>query len=749
MESEGVKPTPPAHPNGDPQDTSFLTSDLRAALLGYLSEEEVARAEKAYHFSARAHHGQRRRSGEPYISHPMAVAAILAGMHMNIETIIAAILHDVIEDTDVSKETIIALFGAEVAELVDGVSKLTQIDFESHQEAQAENLRKMLLAMVRDIRVIIIKLADRLHNMRTLGAMPLNKRRRISQETLDIYAPIANRLGMNDLRTELQDLSFAELHPMRFRILSEAIRKARGNRREIISKIEATLLERLIHAGLTDFEITGRVKHIYSLYQKMQTKRLSFRDVFDVYAFRITVGSVDACYRVLGMVHNFYKPVPGRFKDYIAIPKTNGYQSLHTVLFGPYGVHMEIQIRSYDMAKMADAGVAAHWLYKLGGDADSDNTHPHTRKWLSGLLDLQKNTGSSIEFLENVKIDLFPEEVYVFSPKGKIMELPRGATAVDFAYAVHSDIGNTCVAAKVDRRLVPLSTPLSSGETVEILTAPNAHPSPSWLNFVVSGKARSNIRHYLKNLEHHEAAELGHRMLEKVLRARGRTLSELEPWVDEELLRDFKLPNIERLHSEIGMGNRPAVLVAKRIEELSHDRPHQPRSRPHAIKDVLHRYMPTWLGGGRAHPHPLAIKGSEGMVVTYAKCCMPIPVDPIQGFMSAGRGIVIHDRNCKNIKEFKNAPEKWVDVEWDADQSREYPVSIRILARNRRGVLATIAATVADMGINTRDVVIGNDEGAVSSLIFTIDVKNRVHLARVMRRIRVLEDVVKISRKRA
>jgi len=746
MESEGAKPTPPTRPVSDPQDTTFLTSDLRASLLSYLSEDEVAQAEKAYHFSARAHHGQRRRSGEPYISHPMAVAAILTGTRMNIETIIAAILHDVIEDTEVSKTMISERFGDEVAELVDGVSKLTQIDFATHQEAQAENLRKMLLAMVRDIRVIIIKLADRLHNMRTLGAMPLSKRRRISQETLDIYSPIANRLGMNDLRTELQDLSFAELHPMRFRVLSEAIRKARGNRREIIGKIEATLLERLTDAGLEDFEIKGRVKHIYSLYQKMQTKHLSFREVFDVYAFRITVESVDACYRVLGMVHNFYKPVPGRFKDYIAIPKTNGYQSLHTVLFGPYGVHMEIQIRSYDMAKVADVGVAAHWLYKLG-DGDSDNTQPHTRKWLSGLLDLQKNTGSSIEFLENVKIDLFPEEVYVFSPKGKILEMSRGATVVDFAYAVHSDIGNTCVAAKVDRRLVPLSTLLSNGQTVEILTAPNAHPSPSWLNFVVTGKARSNIRHYLKNLEHHESAELGRRMLEKVLRSRGRTLTELEPWVKEKLLSDFKFPNIERLYGEIGMGNRPAVLVAKRIEELSHNRPRQPR--PHVIKSVLHRYMPSWLGGGRSHGHPLTIRGSEGMVVTYARCCMPIPGDPIQGFISAGRGVVIHDRKCKNIKEFKNIPEKWVDVEWDSEESQEYPVSIRILARNRRGVLATIAATIADMGVNTRDVVIGTDEGAVSSLIFTIDVKNRVHLARIMRRIRVLEDVVKINRKRA
>ncbi len=727
-------------------DTTFLTSDLRATLTTYLSEEEVALIERSYHFGANAHRGQKRMSGEPYISHPLAVAQILANMHMDVETISAAILHDVIEDTDTSKETISENFGQEVAELVDGVSKLTQIDFASRQEAQAENLRKMLLAMVKDIRVIIIKLSDRLHNMRTLGAMPLAKRRRIAQETLDIYSPIANRLGMNDIRTELQDLSFSELYPTRFRVLSETVKKARGNRKEIIGKIEKTLRDRLIQAGLKSFIIQGREKHIYSLYHKMKTKRLPFSEVFDVYAFRTTVSDVDDCYRVLGMVHNFYKPVPGRFKDYIAIPKTNGYQSLHTVLFGPYGVHIEVQIRSEDMAKVADAGVAAHWLYKLG-DGDAGKTQGHTRKWLSGLLDLQKNTGNSIEFLENVKIDLFPEEVYVFSPKGKIMELPRGATVVDFAYAVHSDIGNTCIAGKVDKRLVPLSTLLANGQTIEIITSSSANPSPSWLNFVVSGKARSNIRHYLKNLKYHESAQLGKRMLEKNLRSRGKTLDDIDPRILQEVVEEFKQRDLESLFSEIGIGNRPAILVARHLDAvlLAQDKQSR-RNKPQVIKAVINRYMPGWLGGKNTGKS-LSISGSEGMVVSYARCCKPIPGDPILGFVTKGKGIVIHTRNCKNIREFKNTPEKWIDVEWDKDQDKEYPVSIRILARNRRGVLAAIAATIAEMNINTRDVVIGSDEGQVSSLIFTIDVKNRVHLARIMKRIRTQEDVVRIGRK--
>ncbi len=727
-------------------EAAFRTSDLYALLGTYLEPGELEDVTRAYRFAAQAHHGQYRRAGDPYISHPVAVAEILAGMRMNAETISAAILHDVIEDTEVSKAEIAERFGDEVAELVDGVSKLTQVGSIDRQEAQAENLRKMLLAMVEDIRVIIIKLADRLHNMRTLGAMPIEKRKRIARETLEIYAPIANRLGMNAVRTELQELSFAESHPMRYRILSEAVRKARGNRSEIIGRVRRTIEDRLREESLVDFVVEGREKHIYSIYLKMRSKHLPFSEVFDVYAFRITVASADDCYRTLGIVHNLYKPVPGRFKDYIAIPKANGYQALHTVLFGAYGVPIEVQIRSQDMAKVAEVGVAAHWLYKLGDQASGGATS-HARKWMSGLLDLQKNAGNSLEFLENVKIDLFPEEVYVFSPKGKILELPKGATAVDFAYAVHSDIGNTCIAARVERQLVPLSTTLSNGQTVEIITSKNAHPNPSWLNFVVSGKARSNIRHYLKRLVREDAVELGRRILGKALKVRGQDLGQLDERTVSRLLEEFKCRDLEALYSEIGLGNRPAPLVARRIGELGQREGR--RHRPHIIKHALHRFMPSWLGGERPPRKQLSIKGTEGMVVTHARCCRPIPGDPICGFLSAGRGIVVHTRNCPNIREYRKSPDKWVDVEWDHETEQEFPVTIRVDARNRRGVLAAIAAAIADLGVNTRDVQIGGEDGEISTLLFTIDVRDRVHLARVMRRIRALDHVVKINRKQS
>ncbi len=725
----------------DISDAGFQTSDLNAYLQSYLDETDLALISDAYQCAAEAHMGQRRLSGEPYISHPLAVAMILAEMHMNAVTIAAAILHDVIEDTGVGKEEIAERFGDEVADLVDGVSKLTQIGSLSRQQAQAENLRKMLLAMVEDIRVIIIKLADRLHNMRTLGAMPIEKRRRIARETLEIYAPIANRLGMNQVRTELQELSFAESYPMRYRVLSEAVRKARGNRGEIIGKIQENIEQRLEEERLVDFVVQGREKHIYSIYQKMRAKHLPFAAVFDVYAFRITVATADDCYRTLGIVHSLYKPVPGRFKDYIAIPKANGYQSLHTVLFGAYGVHLEVQIRSQNMAKVAEAGVAAHWLYKLG-DSDSGPAQGHTRKWMSALLDLQKNAGNSMEFLENVKIDLFPEEVYVFSPKGKIIEMPKGSTVVDFAYAVHSDIGNTCIAARVGRQLVPLNARLSSGQTVEIITSKKAQPNPSWLNFVVTGKARSNIRHYLKHMVREESLALGRRILTKALKARGYALDDQDLLA---LLAEFGCSDIEALCVEVGLGNRPAPLIARRLEESKREAGR--RQRPHSIKTALHRYMPSWLGGGRAQESHLSIKGTEGMVVTHARCCHPIPGDAICGFLSAGKGIVVHTRSCRNIKEYRKNPDKWVDVEWDAEAEQEYPVTIRVDARNRRGVLAAIAARIADMGVNTRDVQFGGEDGAISSLLFTIDVRSRDHLARIMRRVRALDDVVRINRK--
>jgi RelA/SpoT family (p)ppGpp synthetase len=704
--------------DGEPR---LLISELCRQLESYLEPDQVREVYRAYLFSAEAHEGQSRVSGEPYIYHPLAVAQILADMRMDYKSLIAAILHDVIEDTGTLKEQVARMFGEEVAELVDGVSKLTQIKFESQAEAQAENFRKMMLAMVRDIRVILIKLADRLHNMRTLGVMKPDKRRRIARETLDIYAPIANRLGMNTLRLELEDLGFHAYYPMRARILAEAVKRARGNRKEILSKIEAAIKQRLEHDGITA-RVLSREKHLLSLYQKMRGKRLSFHDVFDVYAFRVVVENVDTCYRVLGVVHSLYKPVPGRFKDYIAIPKANGYQSLHTVLFGPYGVPIEVQIRTEEMERVAESGIAAHWLYKSGDDG-AGSAHARAREWLRALLEMQKNAGNSLEFLENVKIDLFPDEVYVFTPRGEIMELPRGATAVDFAYAVHTDVGNTCIAAKIDRRLAPLRTTLHNGQTVEIITAPGAHPNPSWLNFAVTGKARSNIRHYLKNLHHEEAVNLGRRLLDKALLSLN--LPSVEQGAERlaEVAASYGLKSVDELLEDIGLGNRMPILTARRLQGED-------------VVDVAP------VAGGA----PLAIRGTEGMVVSFAKCCRPIPGDRIVGFVSAGRGIVIHTEGCKNIADIRNRPEKWVDVEWEREVKGEFTAELRVEVANQRGVLATVAAAIADMGSNIENVGIEERDGLNTSIAFTITVRDRQHLARVMRRIRHIPLVLRISR---
>jgi RelA/SpoT family (p)ppGpp synthetase len=706
--------------DGEPR---LLISDLCRQLDSYLEADQIREVYRAYLFSAEAHEGQQRVSGEPYIYHPLAVAQILADMRMDYKSIIAAILHDVIEDTGTAKEKVAKFFGEEVAELVDGVSKLTQITFESQAEAQAENFRKMMLAMVRDIRVILIKLADRLHNMRTLGVMPPAKRRRIARETLDIYAPIANRLGMNSMRLELEDLGFAAYYPLRARTLAEAVKRARGNRKEILTKIEAALKQRLEHDGVPG-RVHSREKHLLSLYQKMRSKRLSFNDVFDVYAFRVVVDNVDTCYRVLGVVHSLYKPVPGRFKDYIAIPKANGYQSLHTVLFGPYGVPIEVQIRTDDMDRVAESGIAAHWLYKSA----SGGAHERAREWLRELLEMQKHAGNSLEFLENVKIDLFPDEVYVFTPRGKIMELPRGATAVDFAYAVHTDVGNTCIAAKIDRRLAPLRTPLHNGQTVEIITAPGAHPNPSWLNFAVTGKARSNIRHYLKNLHRDEAVNLGRRLLDKALLSLGMSPTELSVARLDEIATSYGMKTADDLLEDIGLGNRMPMLAARRL--LGNDEAGE-------------------IAGDAGAPlgsAPLIIKGTEGMVVNFAKCCRPIPGDRIVGFVSAGRGIVIHAENCKNIADFRNRPDKWVDVEWEREVKGEFSAELRVEVANQRGVLATVAAAIADMGSNIENVAIEERDGLNTSIAFTITVHDRKHLARVMRRVRHIPLVLRISR---
>jgi len=706
----------------------FLISDLCGMLETYLGPDQVQEAYRAYLLGAQAHDGQHRASGEPYIYHPVEVARILAEMHLDDKTIVAALLHDVIEDTEVNKKQLAREFGKEVAGLVDGVSKLTQIEFESRAEAQAENFRKMLLAMTQDIRVILVKLADRLHNMRTLGALRPEKRRTIARETLEIYAPIANRLGINHVRIELEDLGLAALYPVRYRVLKNEVKKARGHRKEVLKKIKTAIKRRLRQEGLQG-DVKGREKHLYSLYKKMRDKRLSFKDVLDVYAFRIIVNRVDTCYRVLGSIHNLYKPVPGKFKDYIAIPKANGYQSLHTVLFGPFGVPIEVQIRTEEMHQVAEAGIAAHWLYKSNGPK-SNAAHKRARQWMRELLEMQKSAGNSIEFIENVKVDLFPDEVYVFTPKGEIMELSRGATAVDFAYAVHTDVGNTCVAAKIDRRYAPLSTPLVNGETVEVITAPWGRPNPNWLNFVVTGKARGNIRSFLKNLKRHEAVELGQRLLKNALANEALLMEELPPGRIEKVLADLSLDSLNELLAEIGLGNHIAPLVARRLVPVQGEAGQQ---------------CPPEPGIKTPAPH-LAIKGTEGMVVNFGKCCRPIPGDPIHGFVSAGRGIVIHSQSCKNVAEHMNQPEKLIDVEWEDQVEGEFPVEIRVQVANQRGVLATVAAAIADTGGNIENVSIEDRDGLHSALTFLIEVADRQHLARVMRRVRDIRTVSRIHR---
>ncbi len=710
-----------ATPAPEISESRFLISDLCKLLESYLPSEQVQEVYRAYLFSAEAHEGQHRKTGEPYIYHPVAVARILAGMHMDYQSIAAAILHDVIEDTGIPKEQVEVEFGEEITALVDGVSKLTQIKFESQAEAQAENFRKMLLAMVRDIRVIIVKLADRLHNMRTLGVMRPDKRRRIARETLDIYAPIANRLGMNQVRIELEELGFAAHYPMRHRVLSNAVRGARGNRKEILNKIETAIGQRLLQEDL-NCRLLSREKHLYSIYKKIRDRVGSFREVFDVYAFRLVVDNVDTCYRVLGIVHNLYKPVPGKFKDYIAIPKSNGYQSLHTVLFGPYGVPIEVQIRTEDMNRVADAGIAAHWLYKAG-DKPGNNAQTRAREWLRELLEMQQHAGDSLEFLENVKIDLFPDEVYVFTPAGEIMELPRGATAVDFAYAVHSEIGNTCIAAKIDRRLAPLRTQLLNGQSVEIVTASGAHPNPAWLNFVTTAKARSNIRHYLKNLQLDEAVILGERMLDRALQNLSSALESIDVEPLQALLEECGFESPYQLYADIGLGNRMAMLVARRLVPMDDDAETE-----------------------NAETRPLAIRGTEGMVVHFARCCWPIPDDKIVGFVSMGRGLVIHRENCKNLGEIQNKPDKWIDVEWQGDVEGEFPAEIRIDVSNQRGVLATVAAGISESGSNIENISIEERDGLDTSMSFTVTVKDRKHLAHIMRCIRNIPDVMRVSR---
>ncbi len=692
--------------------------ELLASVGSYLAPDQVNRVRAAAEFGTSAHHGQKRLSGEPYIAHPVATAAILADLHLDADTIVAAILHDVIEDTPTPKDQLAARFGADVAEIVDGVTKLDQIKFKSREEAQAESFRKMLLAMVRDLRVILVKLADRTHNMRTIQAMAPARRRAIARETLEIYAPIAERLGLYNMKLELEDLGFKALYPRRYQVLERALKRTRGNQKEFLAKIEQQL-----NAGLMKNQIEARVatreKHLYSIYQKMRRKRAPLNEIVDVYGLRIVVDTVDTCYRALGAVHAVFKPMPGRFKDYIAIPRVNGYQSLHTTLFGPNGVPIEAQIRTFDMHRVAEAGIAAHWKYKSGGDADSMQQE-RTREWLSNLVSLQE-AGSSEEFLENVKVDLFPDKVYVFTPKGQILRLPSGATVVDFAYAVHTDVGNRCVAAKVDRRLTPLRTVLRNGQTVEIITAKGASPNPSWVNFVVTAKARTAIRHYLKGLRRSEAIALGAKLLAQALGEFSLSLEDVDAQVQRAALGELGMKDLDELYEKIGLGERLAPLVARRL-------------------------LPSATPGSGTPLAPLAIAGTEGLLVTYARCCFPVPYDPIFAFLSAGRGVVIHRENCVNVEDYRKHPENWLPVSWQNAPDRLFSSELRVYVVNRTGVLAKVAAAIASTETNIDHVSIDEQDADTAVLTFELRVRDRRHLARLVRVIRRMPDVARLER---
>ncbi|MCH7636186.1 MAG: bifunctional (p)ppGpp synthetase/guanosine-3',5'-bis(diphosphate) 3'-pyrophosphohydrolase [Proteobacteria bacterium] len=688
-------------------------------LESYLSSSQIKSIMNAYAFGAEAHKGQTRQSGEPYISHPVAVAQELADMRLDPQAIEAALLHDVVEDTPASIADIEDQFGPDVASLVDGVSKLDQIEFRSHAEAQAESFRKMMLAMIEDIRVILVKLADRLHNMQTLDAMPADKRARIARETLDIYAPIANRLGINRFKVELEDLGFRYLYPFRYRVLNNALRRAKGSQRQIVKRISEEISTALEAEGLTA-DIVGREKHLYSIYKKMVEKKRTLSDVVDVYGFRIIVDDVTACYQVLGLVHSLYKPMPERFKDYIAIPRINGYQSLHTTLFGPKGLPLEVQIRTHEMNRVAESGVASHWQYKADEKSDA-SPQRRARDWLSNLAELQRS-GTSEEFLESVKVDLFPDKIYVFTPTGDIMPLPKGSTTVDFAYAVHTDIGNRCVEAKVDRTLVPLRTQLQNSQTVEIVTRRGAKPNPNWLTFVRTAKARTAIRHYMRTMRSSESVDLGKRLLDQSLKDLRSSLRKVGKVRMRAVIEELKLDDTMVLFEQIGLGERLAPLTARFLLGVNED------------------------GETESSRASLVIAGTEGMVISYARCCYPIPGDDVMGYLSSGRGVVIHRNNCGNLAIFRKQPEKWISVSWEDDIDLEFSSQITIETLNKPGALAEVATTIADRGSNIEQVSVLGRHDDCSVLSFLLQVRDRQHLAQVMRNVRKMPNVIRVAR---
>lgn len=694
---------------------------LNNKLSSYLEPAEVKKVLRAHKFAARNHEGQFRQSGDPYIVHPIAVACILADMHMDHESLMAALLHDVIEDTSATKTQLSWRFGKTVAELVDGVSKLSEIEFASKAEQQAENFQKMTLAMTKDIRVVLVKLADRLHNMRTLGVLRPEKRRRIARETLEIYAPLAQRLGMNDIRIEFENLGFAALYPLRHERITQALKKTRGHRNELVADIKQAI-ERQLSQEAVEATVSGREKHLWSIYQKMKTKHRSFKNITDVFAFRVVVESVDNCYRTLGILHNFYKPIPGEFKDYIAIPKSNGYQSLHTILVGIDGVPIEVQIRTREMDDLGNYGIASHWLYKSGLE-NAQGTGRRANRWLKGLLEIQQQAGNSLEFIEHVKTDLFPDEVYVFTPQGEIVELPAGATAVDFAYAVHTQIGNTCIACEINGQLTPLSQALQSGQRIRIITAPGAQPNPSWLNFILSAKARSAVRHFLKTQQHDESVDLGKRLLDRALNSFGSDYKSIRKSQIKHLLKQTGADTFETVLQQIGLGNRVAYAVANVLV---------PENKRTAMTPNL--------------DSPILVDNTDGLVTSYARCCHPIPGDLILGHISPGRGLVVHRESCKNLNDVKFNAEKCMPLSWSPSVKGEFQVELKLEVSADRGIIATLAARITeqDATIDQINIKERNTHSSVVNLV--IGVKDRIHLANILRRIRGLKSVQAIYR---
>ena len=700
----------------------MLTIDsLSHRLSSYLEPEQINRVKHAYFYAEQAHCGQFRRSGEPYITHPLAVANILASMHMDHQSLMAAMLHDVIEDTGIGKPAVANQFGDVVAELVDGVSKLAKIEYESQAEKQAKNFQKMALAMAKDIRVIVVKLADRLHNMRTLGALAPEKKRRIAKETLEIYAPIAHRLGMNDLRIEFEDRGFTAMYPLRAARLQASLKSVRGNRKALVEDIQSAIEARLNREDIQSLVI-GREKHLYSIYNKMRSKNKSFSEIMDVYAFRIIVEDIDTCYRTLGAVHNLYKPMASEFKDYIAIPKINGYQSLHTVLIGMHGVPIEVQIRTKEMDELASRGIAAHWLYKSVNTDEiaSDASQARVDRWIQRILEIQQHTGSSMEFIENVKIDLFRDEVYVFTPKGEIIELPQGATPVDFAYAVHTAVGNSCVACRVNDRPAPLSQVLQSGQKIKIITSQSSQPNPNWLNFVVTAKARSAIRHYLKHQRHMESVELGKRMFSRALANLDLSLDQIDQDQMDHLLEVHNVHSLEELFESIGMGKRVAISVAKALHPDMEDQNHKVA--------------------------PITIESSDGLLINFARCCRPIPGDPIIGHISTGKGLVVHREICKNVADLRSKRENISDVNWSQKVDGEFLTELQVEVESERGIIASLATRIAETRTSIEGIQVKERDAQNSVITLTIAVRNRVHVAEVMRRVRTMRSVTRVSR---